>query len=472
MCALPILVSDFPTTVEIAEPETGREVCYDELIHLIHRAAEGLRALHLPRLARVVIAEKSGLDTLVGLFACWQVGLVAVCVNPNLKPDEQSRVVRAVNAGAWLGQTELKFPKLAHGVDTAPLGPDDPALILMTSGTTGIPKGVTHSLHGLRSRASLNIAEIGRDTLCRTLCILPVFFGHGLIGNCLTPLLAGGRLILWPSPGFRVLGGFGAMLDQQAISFFSSVPTFWKMALQISPRPANVPARVHVGSAPLSIGLWQDIADWLGGGEVFNTYGMTETANWISGGALSDAQGQGGYVGRAWGGTLAVYANGRVKAEGRGEVLVNSPTIMQGYWQGADNPNAHFYGEWLRTGDIGEISQGQLTLVGRIKSEINRAGIKVLAEEIDMLLERHPDVSEACAFGIPDPVAGEQVAVAVVAGPNTAVSDLIAWCRTQCRAEAVPSMIFGMPSLPRNDRGKVVRSEIRALCIGLDDQDV
>ena len=138
--------------------------------------------------------------------------------------------------------------------------------------------------------------------------------------------------------------------------------------------------------------------------------------------------------------------------------------MMLGYWNRPDLDEAAFVDGWLRTGDIGELAAGeQLTLVGRLKSEINRGGIKVQAEEIDMLLERHPDIIEACAFGIPDPVAGELVAAAIVLRNGAAFDEegIKSWCRDRVRAEAVPSRLWRVDAIPRNDRGKVVRTTVR-----------
>jgi acyl-CoA synthetase (AMP-forming)/AMP-acid ligase II len=301
---------------------------------------------------------------------------------------------------------------------------------------------------------------------------LPVFFGHGLIGNVLTPLLAGGRVHLWQGPDMAALAGLGALLDARAISFMSSVPSFWKLALRISARPQRVLDRIHVGSAPLSIEQWRDIAAWAGTRAVYNMLGMTETANWIGGGSLDEADGADGYVGSCWGGALAVLGeDGRVARSGRGEVLVQSPSLMLGYWQRPDLDAAAFVDGWFRTGDVGALSEtGHLTLVGRLKSEINRGGIKIQAEEIDMLLERHPEIIEACAFGIPDAMAGEAVAAAIVLRPGARFDpDAIkAWCRERVRAEAVPGRLYKLEAIPRNDRGKVVRADVRTAAEGKD----
>ena len=200
-------------------------------------------------------------------------------------------------------------------------------------------------------------------------------------------------------------------------------------------------------------------------------YGMTDTANWIGGAALEEPGVGDGLVGRAWGGSLGVLGqDGEVRQRGTGEVVLNSPSIMLGFHGMADKTADVFHGSWFRTGDIGDIdADGRLCLVGRIENEINRGGIKVPAEEIDMLLERHPDVAEACAFGLPDPVSGEAVAVAIVMKPGASATDeaIKDWCRRHIRAEAVPSRLLRLAGIPRNERGKIVRSVVREAALAM-----
>lgn len=450
-----------PATATLVDMRTGTALDAEGIRQRVNERATTLSRNGVTRGARAVVAEVNPLDYLVAIFACWQVGLVAVAVNPGLRPEECETVLQATGASLWLGP-QRAMAETTGAAEPAPLRLDDPALILMTSGTTGRPKGIVHSVRNLFARTALNIAEIGPAVLRETLCVLPVFFGHGLIGNVLTPLLSGGRVHLWPSPALNELAGLAGYLSANRISFMSSVPSFWKLALRLSARPEPGLERVHVGSAPLSIEHWRAIADWCGTRQVFNMFGMTETANWIGGGSLDEAEARDGYVGRLWGGSVAIAAD----AGGRGEVLVQSPSMMLGYWQRPDLDEAAFIDGWFRTGDIGELdSQGNLTLVGRSKSEINRGGIKVQAEEIDMLLERHEHIAEACAFGIPDAIAGEAVAAAVVLADGATFDPeaLKAWCRARVRDEAVPSKLFPVAAIPRNDRGKIVRADVRAM---------
>ncbi len=450
--------------------QSGRRVCA--------RAAM-LVASGVERGDTVVVGQPEGAAFILDVFAAWTAGAVAVAVNPKLTPDEQRRVLASTGAKLWLGPVACETPLSLD--EAAPpglgvlagraLGLDVPALMLMTSGTTGTPKGVVRSLRSLSTRLALNIDAIGRADLARTLNVLPAFFGHGLIGNCLTALAAGGDASRLDQPGYRRTAR-SLRVHRSRADHLHELGAVLLEDRDTHVRRAETPlARVHVGSAPLSLQFWDEISRWVGTKRVFNMYGMTETANWIGGASLGDQGAGDGLVGRAWGGSFGVLGeDGEVRTTGGGEVVLNSPSIMLGFYGMADKTAEVFHGSWFKTGDIGEIdAEGRLFLVGRIKNEINRGGIKVPAEEIDMLLERHPDIAEACAFGLPDPVSGEAVAVAIVMRPGALGTDeaIKEWCRQHIRAEAVPSRIFRLAEIPRNERGKIVRSVVREAALSI-----
>lgn len=469
-----MLLSLVDPQTTLVDPRTGTELKQKAFIERVAERAGSLKRLGIGNGQCVVVARRKPLDYLGDLFALWEAGAMAVAVNPAITEEERGNVMRATGASLLLDDGPLRIADAAragatpssvmHGTSSWPIGPDEPALTLMTSGTTGRPKGIVHTQRSLAARMALNVANIGRADVERSLCVLPLHFGHGLIGNVLTVMAAGGTLVLWPQPSIEEMRDFGPLVEKRKITFMSSTPAFWNVAMRLSPRPDHAMRRVHVGSSPLSAPHWRAIAEWTGTRRVLNMYGMTETANWIAGASLDDAAAADGLVGRPWGGAVAVLGgDGMVAGEGAGEVLVATPSMMTGYLGMEKETRDAFHGAWLRTGDIGRIdTAGRLTLTGRIKNEINRGGVKVAAEEIDMLLERHPAVVEACAFALPDPVAGEAVAAAIVLGPEAAdIPAIRAWCRERCRAEAVPSRLFVLDAIPRNERGKVVRERVR-----------
>lgn len=473
---------------EIVEGPGGPRLAGTALTRAIAARAGVLAGLGVGRGDRVALAHGRGASFLVDLFAVWQRGANALGLSPGMAPAEKVNVAATLRPAAWIGEAPPSGPlSLApQGLgELASAGPegsmpdegatldevalDEVALVLATSGTTAQPKGVVLTHRALAARLALNVAHIGAGDLARGLVILPLHFGHGLIGNALSVLAAGGRLVVWPDAGPRGLSRLGETVAAEGITFLSSVPAHWQVVLKTSaPPPAGILRRVHVGSAPLASTLWESIVAWCGTRRVVNMYGITECANWIAGASAENEDLGDGLVGRAWGGRLAVRdETGRLRASGRGEVAVASPSLMQGYLDQPEATAAALRGGWFMTGDLGEIDgDGRLRLVGRLKHEINRAGVKIPAEEIDLLLERHPDVAEACAFGLPDPLFGETVAAAVVGrGAQLDAAALRRWCADRIRADAVPSRLYVLEQLPRTDRGKLNRDRVREACL-------
>jgi acyl-CoA synthetase (AMP-forming)/AMP-acid ligase II len=440
-------------------------------------AAAGIRAG-----STLIIAHTGTARFFADLFAVWRLGCTAAVLPENLTVSELGVLADFVQPAAVLADwpapnVKLDVPILHLAVETravaAPTEPEiDPrcaALVLFTSGTTGNPKGVVVSFGAVMARIALNAQQIGPACRGRALVALPTSFGHGLIGNALTPFLSGGDIVLHPL-GLPLAQNLGRVVDQHRITFMSSVPAFWRLALKFSAAPVGATLRrVHVGSAPMPADLWKAIVAW-SRAEVVNCYGVTELANWVAG-ASSQADGiTDGLVGKSWGGEAAVKDDaGAIRAAGEGELLVKSPSAMSGYLHRPDLTAGAFIDGWYRTGDTALIdTSGRITLTGRIKDEINRAGLKVQPAEIDTLLETHPEIQEACTFGLGDQVSGEIVAAAVQLAPgaNVTASALTAWCRDRLRREAIPERWFMVDKLPRNERGKISRDAVRRALTG------
>ncbi len=470
-----------PPTARIIDVRSGRVLDYAAFYRAVSARAAVLREAVLKG-DTVAMCHRDGMVLLVDLFAAWQTGAVALVLSPSLTAFERSRVAAWAKPACWIGQPDSPEgipripPELEDRGDTRagfspsaqPFGPstNDAAVILLTSGSTGVPKGVALGHRALCIRLRGNIRQIGKPTLARTLVPLPLHFGHGLIGNALSALLAGGDVLLWPEPGVNGLAHLGTVLDEHAVTFMSSVPSMWRMALKLSPPPRQkMLRRVHVGSESLPAKLWQDICDWSGTRKVYNMFGMTEAANWISGASAEDSGLTEGAVGKPWTGDWRILRDdGRLAESGHGEILIHDPALMNGYVNDPEATAAAFHGSWFCTGDIGELdSDGTLRIVGRRKNQINRGGIKIAAEEVELILEQHPDVQQTCAFALPDAVSGEIVAAAVVLkdGSNISQAVLQAWCAGRLRQEAVPSRIIFLADIPRNDRGKKVRKAVR-----------
>lgn len=436
---------------------------------------------------RILIAHGDSLEFFADLLSVWEIGACAVCIDPSLPVTQTQMLVEYSEAKLVLAGSgtnlfpsprvpivELQHERTGNSKNLASIKNEptrqDEALILFTSGTTGVPKGVVLSFGALRSRLDLNLKYIDPSEITNVLCPLPTHFGHGLIGNCLTFLQAGCRVILAPNPDATFLFDFGRTLDSYKVSFLSSVPTLWKIVVETASEPiATSLKRIHIGSAPLSERLWRDVIRWSGTSDVVNMYGMTETANWVAGASAATYSPRDGLVGKLWGGETGLLVRGEeITHTGEGELLIQTPSFMSGYLKRTDLTESVLCGHWFRTGDWGSIDDdGVITLTGRLKFEINRAGLKVQPEDINRVLHKHPSITEAYAFGLPDALVGEIVAVAVVpsAGQSIDAQGLKSWCRSFLVKEKIPEKWFPVVEIPKTDRGKVDRDRLIGECL-------
>ncbi|MEQ1918610.1 MAG: AMP-binding protein, partial [Elusimicrobiota bacterium] len=266
----------------IVDLRLGRRVSPARLAAEVSKRAAVCAALGLGPGGRAALVRGNGWELLADLLAVWEAGACAIVLDPGLPPPaleaallrggagyvltDRPRPAGAAPSPVWLdpGSETARLPGL---LPRARL--DDPALILYTSGSSGEPKGVVHSHRTLGARLAALRAEIGPRRLRRTLCVLPSSFGHGLIANCLLPLLSGGELSLLPASSASALADLGGLLDETRATFLSSVPAIWRVALSLSrpPRRGSL-ERVHCASAPLSAQLWRDARAWTGGADL------------------------------------------------------------------------------------------------------------------------------------------------------------------------------------------------------------
>ncbi|HTO53181.1 MAG TPA: class I adenylate-forming enzyme family protein [Myxococcota bacterium] len=480
------------------EPLSGRSWAPEEVLQRIGRRVGALTRLGVQAGDRAFLHYGNSLEFFVDLLAIWHLGACAVPVDPRLTRFEVKTLTRSARprisifaespeAGlerelAELGARVAPLPGGGSETDDA-LPPsrlrlDDDALILFTSGTTGNPKGVVHTHRSLRARWTSLSSALGLASFRRTLCLLPTHFGHGLICNCLFPWLHGQDLYVLPPFRADLLVQLGELIDRHAITFLSSVPTVWRLALKTSRPPSGRSlVRVHCGSAPLSASLWRSVQDWSGTRDVKNAYGITETGSWLAG-TPDDFEGpEDGLIGRAWGGELRVMPGADPErspawstacAPGEsGHVWIHTPALMKGYLDRDDLTRAVVVDGWFSTGDIGLVDdRGNLFLRGREREEINKAGMKVYPGDIDAVVERFPQTLDVCTFAYADPLLGEDVGVAVVL-PGATDQTLLAlhtWASEHLAVHQLPRRWYLVDEIPRTSRGKVNRANVAAHC--------
>jgi len=485
----------------LLDPLSGRSWSPIQVLQRTSSRVAAYRSLGLRRGERVFLHYGNNLEFFVDLLAIWHVGGCAVPVDARLTPFEVATLARTARPAfsVWreapapsieqelsnLGTRVLEMPgDAADGAGALPRSAvrlDDEALILFTSGTTGNPKGVVHTHRTLHARWASLASALGLASYRRTLCLLPTHFGHGLICNCLFPWLGGQDLYVLPPFRADLLVQLGELIDRHGITFLSSVPTVWRLAIKTArPPEGGSLVRVHCGSAPLSANLWRSVQEWTGTRDVKNAYGITETGSWLAGTPDGFDAPEDGLIGVAWGGTLRVMP-GADTAESptwaapcapgdEGHVWIRTPALMRGYLDRDDLTDAVVTDGWFCTGDLGAMDErGHLYLRGREREEINKAGMKVHPGDVDAVIERFPGTLDVCTFAVSDALLGEDVGVAVVL-PEASDETLLAlhvWAGEHLASHQLPKRWYLLPEIPRTSRGKVNRANVARHCEGL-----
>jgi acyl-CoA synthetase (AMP-forming)/AMP-acid ligase II len=468
----------------------AESISYAELARAAAAFARSLRARGASPGDRLVLANPNTIGFFVALFGAARAGLVAVPLDPGLAAAELRHVLDHARPHAAVvdARSTAVFEPLGVPLCTVPAtraaedgvsedragerGPDEPALLLYTSGTTGTPRGALHSHAGILRKVEDIRAWFGLGEADRELCMLPTHFGHGLVCACLTTLHFGGTLVLCRPFDAELLPRVFRLAEQHGVATFSTVPTIIRLMLRNPAIGAPGPGRprfVTCASAPLHPDE-VDAFEARFGVPLLNCYGLTEAGTWSAMSPVDPARDR-----RSVGTAVAcrfraVAPDGehrRLLPAGEiGELEVSGPSVMLGYDRDPDATARVLRDGWLSTGDLGCVDdRGRVFLAGRSKDLIIRAGANIYPAEVEAVLLRHPDVAEAYVVGLDHPILGEQVGACVVRRAGSALSgaDLIRHCRTELAPYKCPERIRFVDAVPKTSRGKVHRAGLRAL---------
>jgi acyl-CoA synthetase (AMP-forming)/AMP-acid ligase II len=480
----------------IIVPELGIRVTYDSLRQQVLAMANALASAGIRRGDAVAIALPNGLPAIVSFLAASIAGTAAP-LNPAYPYEEfhfflgdtNARILLCPAVGAEFVRTaaaDRKIPVLsvemsdqgnvhlldaATGVSATEPTADDIALILHTSGSTGRPKRVPLRHYNL-AVSSANIANtyaLSEEDV--SLCIMPLFHIHGLIGSTMATLLSGGVVVV--PLKFNALS-FWRTVREHRVTWYSGVPTMHQLVLARTRHKAEEAASlrfIRSCSAPLSPELIHKMEDVFGVPFV-EAYGMTEAAHQMTSNPLPPRHRKPGSVGVGAGLRIAIMdkEGNHLGTNQRGEVAIQGANVFRGY---ANNPeaNAHaFVNGWFRTGDEGLLDEDcYLHLTGRIKDIIIRGGENIAPHEVDEILLRHSAVAAAVTFGCVHPTLGEEVAAAVVLHERHGATEaaLIKHCREFLAEYKCPKKIYLVDSIPTTATGKIRR---RAVAAALTDE--
>lgn len=501
----------------------GTELTFWQLRQQIIRMANALAGMGIKKGDRIAVHLPNTPQYIVAYYAAMSVGAIVVNLNPMYTAEELTAIIENTGANTWFSFdmvlpnikavcAKLDIPNIivtrptdyieGFGVSTAKdlqleegwhhfsellasstnctppridLGPDDPALIQFTGGTTGIPKGavLTHrNIIAATLQANLwgshlvNMTPVEKRNV---LAMLPFFHVYGDIVVLNWAMFSCATMIVVPR--FDIEEVMGLLAGIERIQFFPAVPTMINAILN-HPKAKEMDlgkkfGLLNSGGAPCPVSLIEKAKEM---GVAFSEgWGMSETTSvGISNPNLGLKKP--GSIGIPLPDTeiKLVDPNDGVTEvpQGQpGELILKGPQIMQGYWDNPAETANQLQDGWLYTGDVAiQDEDGYLFIVDRTKDMIIASGYNIYPREIDEVVFRHPKVSEAVAVGVPDEYRGETIKLFVVLKPGETATaeEIIDFCKDKLAPYKRPKMVEFRDSIPKSAVGKILRKVLRS----------
>jgi long-chain acyl-CoA synthetase len=343
--------------------------------------------------------------------------------------------------------------------------PNDTAVILYSSGTTGPPKGAELTAANVVDTALAFVPVLCLDGDDRFGTALPLFHVYGQVVCQNTVLARGASLSLLPK--FDPLAML-EMMRRDKLTAIAGVPTMWNAMLNVGADASEADFR-HLrlatsGGASLPVEVIRAFKQRFGC-DLLEGYGLTESTGAATFNDITRVR-KAGTVGRPLPGMnvqIRDQAGSALAADEVGEIYLKGISVMKGYWNRTEATATDLRDGWLRTGDIGSLDgDGYLTIKDRAKELIIRGGYNVYPREVEEVLYRHPDIVEAAVIGIPDQYYGEEIAAVVVltAGSTLDAELLRRWVKDYLSAYKVPRLIAFVDTLPKGPTGKILKRAI------------
>jgi long-chain acyl-CoA synthetase len=401
-----------------------------------------------------------------GFFDQAQAGFNRVDSCKHLIVVKANRMDMTAPAGA------LNFTAITMGADPVTdvpaTHPDDTAVILYTSGTTGKPKGAELSHFNLFFNADymnqLPVPYPRDEHVC--MVVLPLFhsFGQTVMQN--VTVRCAGTMVLMPR--FEPLQA-AQMIQQHKVRMFAGVPTMYFAMLhhpEVAPEMLKTLGHCASGGAAMPVEVMKAF-DGKFGVDILEGYGLSETSPVASFNPAGNKKP--GSIGLPiWGIEFKLMddSNAEVTETGKpGEIWIKGHNVMKGYYKRPEATAESIVDGWFKSGDVAtRDADGFYFIVDRKKDMIIRGGFNVYPREIEETLYAHPAVAEAAVIGIPHESHGEEVkaVIAFKPGQSATPEDIIAYCKEHLAAYKYPRIVEIRDSLPKGPTGKILKRELRS----------
>ena len=462
----------------------GDEITYRECDQSASKAAGAFAAAGVQAGDRVALFLPNATEFALAYLGALKLGAVAVSINANLKRNEVEFILDDCGPKVAVTTPELREYLPSDSLDrvfetgadfdfalagASPVSqaramePDDPAVIVYTSGTTGQPKGATLSHANVVRNIEAKRRYLGIRAEDRGLLFMPLYhcFGQNAVFNAF--LHAGATVVL--QRRFDLNHALES-IARDGVTMFFGVPTIYSLFLDnVDPRQLSNVRYYFCAAAPLSVEIEKRWAEKFSL-PIYQGYGLTETSPFASYNHLEEHRP--GSIGTPIDGVEMKVVNPKtglaVGPGEKGEIVVRGHNVMLGYWnRPAETANVVRDG-WFHTGDIGRVDgDGYFFIDDRLSDMIISGGVNVYPAEIENVLYAHPSVAEAAVYGVPEPFLGEQVCADIVVRSGCRVSspDISTFCRLRLAEIKVPASIRFVAEIPRGPTGKILKRVLR-----------
>lgn len=497
----------YPDKLAVAD-RTGART-YAELDEDASRIANALLAKGVRPGERIALLSRNSMDYARTIFGVARAGAVLVPINFMLGAQEVAYILEHSSAIGLIVEESLlpvaqeaakasgtlrirmvyadratedwePFASLLEHEDATepaiPIGPDDPAQILYTSGTESRPKGAVLSHLALISQYASCIVDGGMESSDVELHALPLF--HCAQQHCfLVPdiyLGATSHILPGPDPA-AVLEA----IERHKVTKFFAPPTVWISLLRhpdFDRRDLSSLRKGYYGASIMPVEVLREIGERLPNVRLWNFYGQTEMAPMAVLLRPEDQIRKAGAAGKPALNveTRIVDSDGNELPPGEiGEIVHRSPHAILEYLNDPEKTAEAFRGGWFHSGDLGVMDEeGYITVVDRIKDMIKTGGENVASREVEEVLYQHPAVAEAAVVGVRHPSWIEAVVAIIVPKPGMTVTEeeIRAHARAHLAPFKVPKAVAFADSLPKNPSGKILKRELREMYAGLADR--